>query len=95
MWIRIDIWGIGHYGVYWYLFFMCRGWLRNEVGCWTVGGLDMGWWFCGLMDDGWTADMFGPGSRRNMDHFIQCWKLCHSCAALCVLTHMRLAGQSP
>ena len=52
MWIRIDIWGIGHYGVYWYLFFVCRGWLRNEVGCWTVGGLDMEWWFCGLMD-GW------------------------------------------
>jgi len=34
--------GLGHYGVYWYLFFMCRGWLPNEVGCWTTGGLNMG-----------------------------------------------------
>jgi len=42
---------------------MCRGWLLNEVGCLTVGDLDMGWWFCG----GSVADMFGSGSRRNMN----------------------------
>ena len=41
-------------------FFMCRGWLRNEVGYWTVGGLDMGRRFWRRM-----ADMFGSGSRRN------------------------------
>jgi len=55
----------------------------------------MGWWFCGLMDGGRMADISGSGSRRKMNNFIQCWGLCHSCAALRVLVRMRLAGRSP